>query len=439
MKTPVADFVRVYETSGTARFHMPGHKGRGALGCESLDITEIAGADSLYEAGGIIAESEQNAAALFGSARTLYSAEGSSQCIRAMIFLAVTYRRPEASPVILAARNAHKAFLYALAAVGADVVWLWGEERASLCSCSITPAELEKALSRQKAPPAAVYLTSPDYLGQEADISALAAVCRRFQVPLLVDNAHGAYRHFLPPPQDPLTLGASVCCASAHKTLPVLTGGAYLHLAGGLPKEFYENARSAMELFGSTSPSYLILQSLDLCNRLLAEGYGEKLAETAKEMDALKRELRILGWQVPESDPLRLVLRGNGKKTAERLRSGGIEPEYADRDFAVLMATPENSREDLERIVRVLGKASSSDPAPLPALLSAPKAVCSPREALFSKQERLPPELAEGRVCAHPTVSCPPAVPIVMAGERIGRQEIELFRYYGIREVCVMK
>ncbi|MDO4266817.1 MAG: amino acid decarboxylase, partial [Eubacteriales bacterium] len=88
MNTPIADFVNQYEKQQTARLHMPGHKGRGALSFDKYDITEVAGADVLYEAYGIIAESEKNAAALFGSGRTCYSTEGSSQCIRAMLYLA---------------------------------------------------------------------------------------------------------------------------------------------------------------------------------------------------------------------------------------------------------------------------------------------------------------------------------------------------------------
>ena len=85
MDTPVLDFLRRYDAAGVARFHMPGHKGKGPLGCEGWDITEVQGADALYEADGILAQSEANAAALFGSQRTLYSTEGSSHCIRAML------------------------------------------------------------------------------------------------------------------------------------------------------------------------------------------------------------------------------------------------------------------------------------------------------------------------------------------------------------------
>ena len=104
MTTPIVDFVRQYAQSGTSRLHMPGHKGQPFLGCEAWDITEIKGADELYEAEGIIARSEANATALFGTARTYYSTEGSSQCIRAMLALALR-RAPKTGkrPVLLAA------------------------------------------------------------------------------------------------------------------------------------------------------------------------------------------------------------------------------------------------------------------------------------------------------------------------------------------------
>lgn len=284
MNTPIADFVQQYAASDGVRLHMPGHKGRALLCCEPWDITEIAGADSLYEAEGIIRQSEDNATALFGSARTFYSTEGSSQCIRAMLFLCLTCRRAGTKPVILAARNVHKAFIYAAALLDAEVVWLWPEATTSLCACPITPKTLEDALSAMDAPPAAVYLTSPDYLGNQADVAALAAVCHAHNTLLAVDNAHGAYLRFLSPSQHPLDLGADICCDSAHKTLQVLTGGAYLHVAKTAPAAFAEGGKQALALFGSTSPSYLTLASLDLCNKELAEGYSVALQGTVESL-----------------------------------------------------------------------------------------------------------------------------------------------------------
>ena len=319
MDTPICDFIKEYEAKGTSRLHMPGHKGVPFLGCENRDITEICGADELYEAEGIIAASEKNANALFGFGRTIYGTEGSSQCIRTMLFLALQERKSRTErPVILAARNAHKAFLYSCALLDVDVEWLLPEGAKSLCACPITAEQVAEGLKKSSA--FAVYITAPDYLGGSPDIKGIAAACRAAGVPLLVDNAHGAYLKFLHPSKHPLDLGAAMSCDSAHKTLPVLTGGAYLHLSEEWAERVGRQAKKAMELFGSTSPSYLILQSLDLCNRYLAEGYREKLQWTIGQIGHLRGQLKKQGWTVMmDSDPLKLtILRAKRAIAAER-------------------------------------------------------------------------------------------------------------------------
>ena len=147
MNTPICGFVQRYADSGALRLHMPGHKGVSQLGPEAMDITEIPGADVLYQPEGIIRESERNAAALFGSARTVYSTEGSSLCIRAMVYLARLWATEcGKAPVIAAGRNAHRTFLSAAALTGTDVRWLYGKER-NLLSCTVTPEALDMALA----------------------------------------------------------------------------------------------------------------------------------------------------------------------------------------------------------------------------------------------------------------------------------------------------
>ncbi len=443
MDIPIYDFLRKYDADCITRFHMPGHKGKLFLGCEHLDITEVKGADALYEADGIIAESEKNATALFGSRRTCYSTEGSSQCIRAMLYLALTCRPAGAAPVIVAARNVHKTFVYAAALLDFEVVWLWPEESRSLCTCPISPENLEKTLASLSVPPAAVYLTSPDYLGGMADITALSEVCHRHGTLLAVDNAHGAYLRFLTPSRHPLDLGADLCCDSAHKTLPVLTGGAYLHISEHAPAVLAENAKAALALFGSTSPSYLIMASLDLCNGYLAAEYSAKLAETAERLDQVRNRLQASGWQAEDSDPLRLTLRApkglTGTALADRLRQSGVECEYADGDFLVLMATPENEPSDFDCLMTALGEnhAPYALSAPLP--LAKGERACSIREALFAPHEAIPVRQALGRVCGAPTVSCPPAIPIAVSGEVIGPEALALFEQYGVETVDVLK
>ena len=438
MNTPVADFVQRYAKAGTARLHMPGHKGRCFLGCEPWDITEIHGADALYEAEGILAESEQNAAALFGSQRTCYSTEGSSQCIRAMLYLAVA---ASGSHTVVAARNVHRAFVSAAALLDLEIRWLWPEESRSLCGCPISPAQLEETLHSLPEPPAAVYLTSPDYLGGMAEIPALAQVCHQHGTLLLVDNAHGAYLRFLQPSLHPLDLGADLCCDSAHNTLPVLTGGAYLHLSPTAPAQLAPLAKSALGLFGSTSPSYLTLASLDLCNRYLAEGYPQRLAEAVERLAELRERLTAAGWRVEPSDPLRVTVaapRGvTGQELAGQLRRQGAECEYADRDFLVLMATPENTPEELAQAAAALGQCpGEANPPQLP--LARGERACSIRQAAFAPRETVDAAHSLGRVCGLPTVGCPPAIPIAVSGERITPEALALFAYYGIEQVEVL-
>ena len=439
MKTPICDFVRNYAAGEPVRMHMPGHKGKPGVGPEPQDLTEIEEADVLYRSRGIIRESEENAARLFGSARTVYSAEGSSLCIRAMLYLALLTAKEKGLPLrLLAGRNAHRTLMTAAALLDLEIDWLLPAPGEDLLSCTVTPDRMEEKLSGGAY--MAVFLTSPDYLGRRTDLRAAAEVCRRHGVPLLVDNAHGAYLKFLREDQHPLALGADACCDSAHKTLSCLTGAAYLHLSPGAPKGWADRAEQAMSLFASTSPSWLILQSLDRMNAELSGDYPERIRRAADRTAETGSALRHGGWTLAGDEPMKLALnaaaRGySGFELQAALRLSGIECEFADRQYLVFMPSADTSDQDWTRLVSALQEIRQKQPLEeTPPALIRPERILGIRRAMLSPQETLPVEKAVGRILADACVSCPPAVPVIIAGERITKEAADCMRYYGITE-----
>ena len=445
MKAPIYDFVTGYKQSGAVRFHMPGHKGHGTLGIEGYDITEITGADVLYSPNGIISESEDNTTSLFGTAHTYYSTEGSTLAIKAMLAIIKTQKR-DTPPVILAARNAHRAFINAAALLDLSVEWIYPTEDSHLCECRLSGEDIRAAIESCEALPDAVYITTPDYLGNIADVREIAVVCDLYGIPLLGDNAHGAYLAFLDEPMHPIALGAAMCADSAHKTLPVLTGGAYLHISKKYA-EFTTAARNALSVFASTSPSYLTLASLDCANRYIAEELKDDLKKCKQLITKAKDMLAAAGYTLTGDEPLKLVIKPGGKgytgvALSEILHRGGIECEYADDDYTVLMASPHNTAEDFDRLTYALLALPSLSPLTASGdgvCLTKPKRALSIRDAVFSPSEMISADSSLGRICAAPTVCCPPAVAVVVSGEIIDESAIAAFKKYNISKVSVVK
>ncbi len=440
MKTPIRDFLLSYANSNPVRMHMPGHKGRGEI--EKYDITEVAGADSLYDANGIIAESERNASQLFG-AQTFFSTEGSSLAIRAMLYLAVSYAATHGlSRRILAARCAHKVFVSASALLDFDIEWI--ESQGSILSADVSAEDVERHLTNSSEPPLAVYITSPDYLGGVVDIEGISRVCKKHGVLLLVDAAHGSYMKFLPQSEFPTDLGADMCASSAHKTLPVLTGGAYLHISQNDTHGFAVRAKEALSLFGSTSPSYLILASLDDANRILNGTFRQDLSSLVDKIKEIKHKLADYDFDVISKEDMKIALATKrigyyGYELAKILFASGIEVEFSDPDYLVLMPSPSDPNA-IFQAADVLLSVEKKEPI----LTPAPKAPESfpkmkAREAIMRESELIETDSALGRILASPSVSCPPAVPILVSGELITEEAISAFRYYGIEKIKVIK
>lgn len=420
---------------------MPGHKGAGILGFEGMDLTEIYGADELFAAEGIIKESEQNASNLFGCP-TYYSTQGSTLCIQTMCtILCQDAKSKGKKPKILAGRNAHRSFIHAAALLDFEIEWLYGN--SDYLSCKIHAEDLEKAIIESL--PTAVYLTNPDYLGNLLDIKSLASVCKKHNVLLAIDNAHGAYLRFLKDSLYPIDLGADLCCDSAHKTLPVLTGGAYLHLSDSLNQVWKNDVKHFMEYFSSTSPSYLIMASLDAANEVLDTTFKNSLFECIQRVDGLKNTLVQHGYTVLSGEPMKITISTKefgytGNEIANLLMECDIYPEFYDSDYIVLMPSPYNTKDDLKRLETCLcgieGKPILVNK--LPKLEQSKKAM-NVRQALFSSSITLDVSKSLGQVCSSVTVSCPPAILPVIPGEVISESSIEVMKYYGIETIRVVK
>lgn len=445
MNTPLSDFLDAYAASRPVRMHMPGHKGK----LDAFDLTEVPGADSLYEAQGVIAQSEEAMAACYGALETAYSAGGSTLCIQAMLAMAAAPGQR-----ILCSRNLHVAAANAMALLDLRPEFLYGDEAPAPFQDSRLPPLLTGpavAVGLNRWPDtAAVYITCPDYFGGLSDLRAIASVCREKGVPLLVDNAHGAHLPFLERNRHPIELGASLCCDSFHKTLPALTGAAALHVGDS---RFVGKAKVAMGLFGSTSPSYLILRSIDRLLPLLSSTeIRSRLALLARRCRRVEEAFSAQGlpslsgsWR----DPCRMVLDAasgglSGFALSEALEKGGIVSEYADSCFVVLLPSIESAEEDFDRLLRfaqnILPGLERNDalPAPVPAVLRRPERAMTLRQAALSFREQVTPQQAVGRVAACSASPCPPGVPVVLAGERIDQTAASLLIRRGFSAVEVV-
>ena len=427
--TPLKTALDEYIEKDLSRFHMPGHKGADCFpDYYKYDVTEVGGTDSLFEAAGALAETERRFSEIYGSGATLLSAGGSTLCIQAM--LATALNRGDS---FIAARNCHASAVNAAALLGLNPIWinqrdLKGAERAFGENPEVK----------------ALYLTSPDYFGVMSDIPAFAALCKKYGAKLLVDNAHGAHLHFFPTEMHPISLGADMCADSLHKTLPVFTGGALLHLKD---VALYEKAKQKMRLFGSTSPSYLIMLSADNCIEYLETKARADFAMLNGKVANLRYKAfeHGLAPKTRNVEPARLTLSVTAaEKSAgefeNSLREHGIEPEYVNSEWAVLMASPFNTERDFERVSKFLDDTFGNGCAAFEERLSKmPERALSVREAVFAESESVPVKNALGRVAASLVLPCPPCIALSAPGEIINEEIQGLFVKYGIERINLVK
>lgn len=446
---PLYQAVRAYADRYPLRLHTPGHAGRAdALGgifgnLLSLDVTELPETDSLFEADGAIRAAEAKAARAFGTVHTLFSAGGATLCLQAMLRLATQSGRRR----VVMARGAHRSAIHAMALLDLEPVWVWPEPFAgSSLPGVVSPRAVEQALANC-GDAACVYVTSPDYYGTLSDLAGIASACHRYGTPLLVDGAHGTHLRYLDGGVlHPLAQGADLVCDSAHKTLPVLTGGAFLQVGNAAFSR--GAAKDAMALFGSSSPSYPILLSLDLA-RAWGKRHGAKAFSTLRaRVDALYGHLAPRGLLPPHvpHDPVRITLDVGrvglpGSEAAAWLYERGISIEMHDDRHIVMLPSVLSDDADFERLAAALTALPVHDGFDSVVLEKPehPKAVMTPGEALRATCERLPVEQTAGRVAAEGCSPCPPGIPLVCPGERITASLAAALKNYGIHALNVIK
>ena len=417
-----------YKKANTARFHMPSHKGK-SIGSFldpilPYDVTEVDMTDDLFrpkENGGVIA-SFRKASKIFGTANTVYSAAGATLCLQAALCAAL---RKTDQRIVVCDRRAHMSVVNALALLGAEPRWFFPGETPDLTDA------------------AAVLITSPDYYGRCADVEALAKLCNESGIPLITDNSHGSHLAFVSEGKmHPYKLGSTLVIDSVHKTLPAMTGAALLHAS----EEFTtEELLSAMSLFASTSPSYVILSSIDAGLDYIENHGKEEFARLESRVAGLKTVLSDNGYEIPSfaiSDPLRLTLRcANAEELYDHLCKNGVVPEFYDSEHVVFIPSIMNDDGDFDRL-----KNLCLNFAPKPARevdnnvgTLIPKQAVSLREAVISPRRRIPAESCDGCIAASPIVPYPPGIPLVMPGEFIDSTLRDKILSHKITHVEVMQ
>lgn len=425
MNTPICNFLERYTAENKLRLHVPGHKGE-----FPHDITEVHGADSLFRSdisGGIIGTSEALAASVFGAKKTCYSCGGSTLAIQTGLALL----KAQGCNTVAASRYSHRALASAAAMLKMNIKWLYPKEFMSADvvydAAAVSGAD-------------ALFITNVDYYGGTWKFV-------NPKMPVLIDNAHGAYLKFVDKNifgadyRHPMELGFPLMSAeSAHKTLPVLTGGAYLHFANGVDGA---RAKEMMAMFGSSSPSYLILESLDRFNAMIAENV-QMVNNACEAVLLLKEKLESAGIPMKKSDPLRITINArdcgmSGFEFARGLRANGVECEMADENYAVMMFSAVTSIEDVERAEMAIMFVAMGAPQPIVRFPEIRPAVDMPMwEAMYKPQHTVAVERAGGEVCGSMNAPCPPGVPLIFPGEIIDHNVVEALKMHGVKTVSVL-
>jgi arginine decarboxylase len=450
---PLFQALLAYQRLAPVRFHMPGHKGgpgyppevaeafrRNAFG---MDVTETRGMDNLHLPSGVIRDAQDLAARTFGADHTFFLTNGTTAGVHAMIMTTCK----EGQKIIIP-RDAHLSVIGGVILCGLVPVFVypkidpeWG------ISLGIPTEEYERAL-RENPDVKACLITRPNYYGIAWDLRPLAELCHAHDIPLLVDEAHGAHIHLHPAlPQSAVDMGADMVVQSTHKMLGSFTGSSMLHTIGNrIPPD---RVQRMLAILQSTSPSYLLMVSLDIA-ATVARMRGHVLMSKALELAAYARErlsgidgLRVLDR--PGMDSLKLTLSAVGiglagyELKARLMDEFNVRVELADFENVIAFITYADTKDTVDELVdavlNLVGQGSreararvhAGDQAKFTRALFAPaERVLLPRQATLAAHELINLSQAEGRVCAEVVAPYPPGIPLLYPGEVIDRDHLDV-------------
>lgn len=447
------DMLEEYSRWDYYGFHMPGHKRNRELTGAGLpygiDITEIEGFDDLHHADGILKEAQQRAARVFGAGETFFLVNGSTVGILSGI-LGCTHKGDK----VLIARHCHKSVHHAMYLNELVPRYVYPEfDGSRQWNGRILGNDIRRALEAEPDI-RAVVIVSPNYDGVVSDVAEIAGIVHEHKIPLIVDEAHGSHFGFHPYfPERANKLGADVVINSLHKTLPSLTQTALLHINGELADR--EKIRMYLDMLQSSSPSYVLMASLDACVDFLDEGkrglfdsYVEMLSRLRAELRGLKK-LRLLELSEPYYDPSKIVISVTGTDMTSHelyeklLNDYHLQMEMVAGTYVLAMTTVADTEEGLDRLKNALleidEKLEKKDTemeitdGSLPML----EQVLAPYEVAVKKElgqsELIEWKESEGRVSMEYAYLYPPGSPVIVPGERISRAALELLEFYEIQ------
>lgn len=442
-----------------ASFHTPGHKGRTPTRSASLldeypwqtDLTELPGLDDLSCPQGVLGDLEARAARIWGAAETILSVNGASAALSASI-LALSSR----GSTVLVPRNAHRSIIHGLVLSGLFPLWyepIWDDEWGLWSS--VSAVSVERLLERCGTELAGLVVVSPTYAGALSDLPAIAKVCRNAGVALIADEAHGA--HFVPgTAMPPSAVGyADVVVHSLHKTLPALTQTGLLHVSEHSAISSDE-LREALRLLQSSSPSYLLMASVEQALRQIEPPFkADSLAELSRLSIEIKdfvcQHLDFTLYQpATGTDPAHILLGCAGHQPDQLynfLCERGIFPEAILGQGVLLMLGLGSRTCDIQILTQSLadfvlqisqepaGQSAFAGPQAPARRTPEPVQILSPRQAFLMPSEVVPVNNSVGRISAATIAPCPPGTPLIVAGQRVPEEILECANLQTLRVV----